>query len=68
MLPPVLEETDPCHAAECIPLAGESDSAAVWNVYTLTLDSDRVDELVWSWCEEGGAEESLPNSETADAA
>jgi hypothetical protein len=49
-------------------VAGESDSAAVWNVYKLALDSDRVDEPVCSWYEEGRAEESLPNSETADGA
>ena len=30
----------------------------------LALDSDRVEDSVWLWYEEGGAEESLPNSDT----
>jgi len=65
MLSPTSEENDPCHEPESTAVGGGvSDSAAVWNVFTLALDSDRVGESVQLWYEEGGAVESLPNSET----
>jgi len=65
ILSPTSEETDPCHDPESIAVGGDvSDSAAVRNVFTLALDSDRVDESVRSWYEDGGDVESLPNSDT----
>jgi hypothetical protein len=63
ILSPASEGNDPFHVAEYIGVDGVNDSAAVWNVYMLALDSDRVDEPVWSLYEEGGAAESLPNSD-----
>lgn len=65
ILSPTSEETDPCHDPESIAVGGDvSDSAAVRNVFTLALDSDRVDESVRSLYEDAGAVESLPNSDT----
>jgi hypothetical protein len=68
MLSPTSDENDPFHDPESSAVGGGvSDSAAVWNVFTLALDSDRVNEPDRLWYEEGGAEVSFPNSDTVFA-